>query len=90
MRILLIATLLAALTGCTNSIANCDDYAAEVRSLIEDGASPERLETYLQETEEQVARLISRDPDAADACVGAVLEATCAIGFGELESLLDG
>lgn len=90
MRILLVTILITVLSGCSNSITSCDEYAAEVRSLIDGGASTERLESFLEDTQEQVAELIAEDPDAAGPCVEAALEVVFVVGFDELESLLDG
>ena len=58
--------------------------------MIDDGASGPDLESFIEDSEEQVARLISRDPDRAGPCVEAVLGAAFAAGLAELESLLDG
>ncbi len=91
MRLLVtIAVAVLLLSGCAGSVDSCADYADQVGDLLSRDAPGPEIERFLENTEEQVARLIAANPEEAEACVGAVLEATFAIGFAELESLLDG
>ena len=78
------------ITGCSlfGSADSCEEYAEDVRALIETNPSAAEVERFLDETEETVARLISRNPDAAEPCVEAVFELTF-IGIGaDLEESL--
>lgn len=86
----LVLVLLTSACGGGSSAATCDEFAREVEQLIDGGASGPEFESFIEDSEEQVAKLISKDPDAAGPCVEAVLGAAFASGFAELESLLDG
>ncbi len=89
LRIFLAMTIIASGCGGGSSLSTCDEYAADVMELIDAGASGDEIESFLEGTEEQVARLISQDPDRAAPCVEAVFAATFAAGFAELGLLLE-
>ena len=84
--------VLALLAGsCSGSGGfNCEEYASELRLMIERDAPAAEIETYLESTEEEVARVLIDRPEDAGPCVDAVLEATFMAGFSGLEDMLDG
>lgn len=90
MRLTLVVVALAA-TSCsgTTSSSTCAEYAAEVQSMIASGASADDLSSFVSDTEEHVAGLISNDLDNAEPCVTAVLEAMFTGAFDDLDSFVD-
>lgn len=88
-RILLILVLLLA-AGCSqgSQASSCQEFAIEVDDLLARDASVAEIETFIQDSEERVAKLISADPDRAEPCVTAVMEAMFTAGFAELEDML--
>ena len=86
---LAVAALFVVSCGGTTSSSTCAEYASEVQDMIGSGASADDLSSFVNDTEEHVARLISRDPDSAEPCVTAVLEAMFTGAFDDLESMLD-
>lgn len=90
MRQLLIAALpfVLALGSCggATSASTCAEYAAEVEQIIQSGADPEEIEQFLEDTGEHVARLITDDPDRAQPCADAVLNALFTAEFANLEA----
>lgn len=87
--LLVVLALVVASCGGTTSSSTCAEYSAEVESLIASGASADELSSFVSDTEEHVARLISNDPDRAEPCVTAVLEAMFTGAFDDLESMFD-
>jgi len=87
--VLVALALVVASCGGTTSSSTCAEYSAEVESLIASGASADELSSFVSDTEEHVARLISNDLDSAEPCVTAVLEAMFTGAFDDLESMLD-
>ena len=82
--------LAIASTGCGSSTANnCFDYAAEVRFQMEHAASADDLMDWLQDTSEHAAKLIQADPNNAQPCADAIIEATFSAGIMEFEAELD-
>ena len=86
---LAVLALVAASCGDATSSSTCTEYAAEVDRLVASGASADELSSFVSDTEEHVARLISNDPDRAEPCVTAVLEAMFTGAFEDLESMFD-
>ena len=84
-----VIALVAASCGGATSASTCMEYAAEVRDLIALGASADELSSFVNDTDEHVARLMSNDPDRAEPCVEAVLEAMFTGAFDDLESMFD-
>jgi hypothetical protein len=89
LRILMLALLLLA-TGCSQGsrAGSCAEFAGEVDDLLARNVPTAELEAFVQDSEERVAKLIAADPDSAEPCVTAVMEALFTTGFAELESLL--
>ena len=85
--ILILAGALA-LSSCSSgsSASSCTAYAAEVRALIDGGASGDEIERFLETTEEHVAKLIMNDPERGEPCAEAVLEAVFTAGFADFEA----
>ncbi len=81
--------VLAAACGGGSSPSSCDEFAGDVRAMINREASADELNRFIEDTQEQVARLIQDDPDHAGPCVEAALEAVFVAGFAELEGLFD-
>ena len=89
-RLLVLSAAGLLLVSCaTQEAGTCAEYESQVRDLLERDVSGDQIEVFLTETEQVVARLIAEQPERADACVTAILEATFAAGFAELESLLE-
>jgi len=90
LRILMIALLLLS-TGCSQGsrAGSCAEFAGEVNDLIARDVPAAELESFIQDSEERVAKLIAADPDRAEPCVTAVMEALFTAGFAELEGLLE-
>ncbi|MGB9358873.1 MAG: hypothetical protein WCC01_09970 [Acidimicrobiia bacterium] len=86
---LAVLALVAASCGGATSASTCTEYAAEVDRLVASGASADELSSFVSDTEEHVAQLISKDPDRAEPCVTAVLEAMFTGAFEDLESMFD-
>ena len=88
-----IAISLAAIvfaTACASSSADsCREYAAEVDALLASGADAAAVEDFINDTEEHVAKLISKDPDNAGPCADAIFTALLESAFAELEAELD-
>ena len=57
--------------------------------MIASGASADDLSSFVRETDEHVALLISKDPENAEPRVNAVLEAMLTGAFDDLASFLD-
>ena len=57
--------------------------------MIASGASADDLSDFINDTEEHAARLIANDPDNAQPCVDAILEAMLTGAFDDLDSFLD-
>lgn len=91
MRTTLLSLLLALVAAsCGGSQAsNCTEYAAEVRHEMENADSAEDLMRWLEDTSEHAARLIQSDPDNAEPCAEAMLEAMFTAGVREFEQMLD-
>lgn len=82
-------SLVFVLGGCGDAKAeSCYEYAAQIDELIAAG-DVAALESFIEGSEEHVARLISEDPDRAQPCVESVLEAVFVAGFADLESLFE-
>ena len=77
------AFALASCSGTTSS-STCVEYAAEVQDMIASGASADDLSSFVSETDEHVALLISKDPENAEPCANAVLEAMFTGAFEDL------
>jgi hypothetical protein len=91
-RVLTICVALTiALSACggPTSAGSCTEYAAQIREVMNDGIAGEELAAFVEDTSGHAARLIQSDPDAAQPCVDAILEATFSAAFEEIESLLD-
>ncbi|MGB9357363.1 MAG: hypothetical protein WCC01_02295 [Acidimicrobiia bacterium] len=86
---LVVLALVVTSCGGSTSSSTCAEYAAEVERLIASGASADELSSFVSDTEEHVAQLISKDPDRAEPCVTVVLEAMFTGAFDDLESMLD-
>jgi len=87
---LLILMFALATASCGGSqAANCSEYAAEVRHEMENADSAEDLMRWLEDTSEHAARLIQSDPDDAEPCAEAMLEAMLTAGVREFEQMLD-
>jgi hypothetical protein len=56
---------------------------------MEHAASPDDVMQWLEDTSEHAARLIQADPDRAQPCADAIIEATFSAGFADLEAELD-
>jgi hypothetical protein len=78
--------LLLGSCGSGSSASTCDEYAAEVRELVDSDAGPEEIERFLEETGEHVAKLITDDPDRAQPCADAVFNALFTAEFANLEA----
>lgn len=91
MRLILVSIALVLVgSACGSSSANdCVEYAAEVRFQMENSESADDLMEWLQDTSEHAAKLIQADPQRAQPCADAVIEATFSAGFRELEAELD-
>ena len=88
-KLIWLACLALALPACSGTNAdNCWEYAAEIDELIENG-TPEELSAHIEATEEHVARLMMDDPDRAQPCVEAVLEAVFVAEFADFEMLFE-
>ena len=87
--LLAVLALVAASCGGTTSSSTCAEYAAEIQDMIASGASADDLSSFVSDTEEHVAGLISNDLDNAEPCVTAVLEAMFTGAFDDLDSFLD-
>ena len=89
------AVVLAVMSAaCSSSSAvNCVEYASEVRFQMEHAKTPDDVMKWLKTTSEHAAKLIQADPNQAQLCAEAIIEATFSAGFAdleaELESLLD-
>ena len=81
--------ILASACGGSSSPSSCTEFASDVRAMIDGQVSGEELTRFIEDTEEQVARLIAEDPDRAGPCVEAALEAVFVAGFAELEQMFD-
>ncbi len=86
---LVACTFVLASCGGTTSSSTCVEYAAEVQDMIASGASADDLSSFVSETEEHVALLISKGPENAEPCVNAVLEAIFTGAFDDLAPFLD-
>jgi hypothetical protein len=82
---LVVVVLVGASCGGTTSSSSCAEYAAEVREMIDSGASADALSSFVTDTEEHVARLMADDPDSAGPCVEAVFEAMFTGAFEDLD-----
>jgi len=72
--LLLLVSACAPVGGASGT---CADYAAEVRALLGSGATASEIGSFLDGTEERVARLvIDAGAENAQPCVDAVFEAT--------------
>ena len=90
LRILTVIVLvLAAACSQGSQAGSCIEFAREVDDLLARDVPAAELEAFIQNSEERVAKLISADPDRAEPCVTAVMEALFTAGFAELESLLE-
>ena len=77
-------------SGCASSTAsNCVEYAAEVRFEMEHAENADDLMQWLEDTSEHAAKLIQADPDRAQPCADAIIEAMFSAGIMEFESELD-
>jgi len=77
-------------SGCASSTASdCVEYAAEVRFETEHAENADDLMRWLEDTSEHAATLIRADPDRAQPCADAIIEATFSAGLMEFESELD-
>lgn len=84
-----IALAIASAACGSSSADNCSDYAAEVRFQMEHAENPDDLMDWLQDTSEHAAKLIQADPDRAQPCADAIIEATFSAGIMEFEAELD-
>ncbi len=86
------ATVLAlvfAIGACGDAKAeSCYEYAGQIDDLIAAGDN-DALSSFIEDSEEHVARLINDDPDRAQPCADAVLEAVFVVGFADLEDLFE-
>mgnify|MGYP001811704218 CR=1 FL=1 len=69
--------------GATSSAATCDEYAAELAGQARSGASPEEVAEFVEDTSEHVANLIAANPEDAQACADAVIEAVLSTGLAD-------
>lgn len=77
-------------TACgSSSASNCVEYAAEVRFQMENADTADDVMDWLEDTSEHAAKLIQANPDLAQPCADAIIEATFSAGFMELEAELD-
>jgi hypothetical protein len=81
--------LLAASCGGSTSASTCLEYAGELHKTIDSGASADELTAFIDDTDEQVARIRSADPDKAGPCVDAILEASFSAAFEDLEGFFE-
>lgn len=81
--VVVFATVLAACGGGGTSAANCSEYAAELRTATADMTSDE-VSRYIDDTAEDVARLIQADQQDAEVCASAVLEVLFSSGVDDL------
>ena len=81
--------IFASACGGSSSPSSCAEYASDIRAMMDREASAEEMTRFVEDTEEQVARLIAEEPDRAGPCVEAVLEAVFVSGFAELEQMFD-
>jgi hypothetical protein len=81
--------LLAASCGGSTSASTCLEYAGELHKTIDSGASADELTAFIDDTDEQVARIRSADPDKAGPCVDAILEASFSAAFEDVEGFFE-
>ncbi len=86
----LLLVLVCASCNSATSSSTCTEYATEIHKMVAAGASSEELDTFIEESEEHVARMIADDPDQAGPCAEAILEALFTGAFDEIEVMLDG
>ena len=84
-----VLVLLAASCGGGTSASTCLEYAGELHEMIDSGASADELTAFLDDTDEQVARIMSADPEKAGPCVDAILEASFSAAFEDLEGFFE-
>lgn len=88
-RYVTVLAIVFAVGACGDAKAeSCYEYAGQIDELIAAGDN-EALSSFIESSEEHVARLISDDPDRAQPCVEAVLEAVFVAGFADLEDLFE-
>lgn len=69
--------------GVSSNSATCDEYAAELAARARDGATPEEVVEFVEETSEHVAHLIAGNPEDAQVCADAVIEAVLSSGLAD-------
>ena len=84
-----VVALAAASCGGGTSATTCLEYAGELHEMIDSGASADELTSFIDETDEQVARIISADPEKAGPCVDAILEASFSAAFEDLDDFFE-
>lgn len=80
---IVLALAAASCGGATSNAATCDEYAAELAAQARGGASPEEVAEFVEETSEHVAKLIAANPEDAQACADAVIEAVLSAGLAD-------
>ena len=79
--------LLAA--SCSGSANNCTEYAAELNQRLAAAERPQEVLDWIDDTSDDVARLIQRSESDGQVCAEAILGAMFTAGLNELEAELD-
>ena len=79
---LAVVAILVASCGGDAAPASCAEYAADLRQKAET-LTAEEMSNYIDDTAEQVARLLQSDPADGEVCATAVLEALFSTGLSD-------
>jgi hypothetical protein len=81
--------LALASASCGSRATNCTDYAAELDERLAATDNAQEVLDWIDDTSDDVARLIQKSEGDGRVCVEAILEAMFTAGFKELEAELD-
>jgi hypothetical protein len=84
-----ICIALALVGASCGGASNCTEYAAELDDLLATTNSAQEVLDWIDDTSDDVARLILDSESDGQVCAEAILEAMFTAGFKELEAELD-
>ena len=88
-RYLITLALVVTLAACGSPATNCTEYAAELDDRLAASDSAEDILNWIDDTADDVARLIHQSESDGEICATAILEAMFTAGLSELEAELD-
>lgn len=89
-RVSLLCVVLAVVgASCGGGIDNCMEYAAELDERMAAADSAEEVLEWIEDTSDDVARLIQQSESDGQVCAEAILEAMFTASLSELEAELD-